>query len=307
MIKKKILKSLSLFLLSSLLLVTIVVFETKSWPAGSSVAGIASGFVLPIFYKSIQDLMDNTAWKTSQRKLKRANLISDNTIIRISFAYLYRIKLGNEYLLVRNERGTGKYQPVGGVYKFTENEKKKLRKLFQVKDDNKIPIDESSRNDYRLRMENRFIRKFIKRFDNGAERENIEDLSREFKEELIDTKILSWDEIKYRFCGRHITKLQFSQHFQVYEILLADIVELIPKQQQEKDLMELKKQLSGKYYFATPEEIQSLGIKTTKGKLSEDIADHTIKILQEYEGKLEQIPALANEFTVTIQPVSFRN
>lgn len=130
--------------------------------------------------------MDTTNWKTSQRKLKRGRFIEDSTIIRISFAYLYRIKIGNKYLLVKNERGTGKYQPVGGVYKLLGKEKMELRNRYQVKDDNKIPLDRSSRDDYRLRLENRYLRKFVKRFDRKAEREQIYNLSREFREELIE-------------------------------------------------------------------------------------------------------------------------
>ena len=299
--KKKLLKCLGWSLLSLLLFAVIIIFEINSWPAGNSIAGAFLGLVLPALIISFQDLSDNTAWKTSQRKLERGKLISDDDIIRISFAYLYRIKIGNKYLLVKNERGTGKYQPVGGVYKFSEKEKMELKSLFQVKDDNKITIDESSRNDYRLRMENKFIRKFIKRFDREADRENISDLSREFCEELIDTKILSWDEIRYRYCGRHMTELKFSQHFQIYEILLADIVELIPTQQQENDLRELEKHQSEKYLFASPKEIQRLGVETDTGKLTEDIADHAIKILQEEEGKLEQLLSRNKEYIVTLK------
>lgn len=299
--KKKLLKCLGWSLLSGILFTVIIVFEINSWPAGNSIAGAFLGLVLPALIKSYQDLSDNTAWKTTQRQLERRKLISDDSIIRISFAYLYRIKVGNKYLLVKNERGTGKYQPVGGVYKFSEKEKQELTSLFQVKDDNKISIDESSRNDYRLKIENKFIRKFIKRFDKEADRENISDLSREFCEELIDTKILSWEEIRYRYCGRHMTELKFSQHFQIYEILLADIIELIPTQQQEKDLRELESQKSEKYLFATAEEILSLGINTTTGKLSEDIADHTIKILQEMEGKLEQLPNCYKVYTTSLK------
>lgn len=300
-IKKKLLKCLGWSLLSFILFTVIIVFEINSWPAGNSIAGAFLGLVLPALVKSYQDLSDNTAWKTTQRQLERGKLISNDSIIRISFAYLYRIKVGNKYLLVKNERGTGKYQPVGGVYKFSEREKIELKSLFQVKDDNKIPIDESSRNDYRLRMENKFIRKFIKRFNREADRENISDLSREFCEELIDTKILSWDKIRYRYCGRHITELKFSQHFQIYEILLADIVEILPTQQQENDLRELEKNQSEKYLFASPNEIQRLGVETDTGKLTEDIADHTIKILQEEEGKLEQLSKGDTEFTVSLQ------
>ena len=295
-------KKLLGLLLACISLCCIIFFsERNSWTSVGNLSGIVLGCILPFLLESFQDISDNTAWKTSQRKLERGKFISDDSIIRISFAYLFRIKIGNKYLLVKNERGTGKYQPVGGVYKFSETEKRELKSLFQVKDDNKISIDESSRNDYRLRMENKFIRKFIKRFDKEADRENISDLSREFCEELIDTRILSWDEIRYRYCGRHMTELKFSQYFQIYEILLADIVELILTPQQEKDLRELESLKSEKYLFATAEEILSLGIKTTTGKLSEDIADHAIKILQEEEGKLEQLPSCNKEYIVTLK------
>lgn len=296
----KILKCIILFLLSLSFVGIIVVFEIESWPVGSSIAGLLLGFSLPTFCNSVQDTFDTTNWKMSQRKLKRGGFITDNTIIRVSFAYLYRIKMGDKYLLVRNERGTGKYQPVGGVYKFEENEKIELKNRFQVKDDDKISIDESSRNDYRLRMENKYLRKFIARFDRKAKREKIDDLSREFKEELIDKNIVDWSQIKYRFCGRHMTNLQFGEHFQIYEILLADVVELLPTLEQENDLKLLVRQQSDKYRWVTAEEITSLGVNTTTGQLREDIADHTKKILQEKEGELMKILDVGKTYTVNI-------
>lgn len=296
----RILKGIILFILSLAFIGIIVVFEVKSWPAGSSIAGLLLGFSLPAFRDSVQDMFDTTNWKMSQRKLKRGGFITDNTIVRVSFAYLYRIKIGDKYLLVKNERGTGKYQPVGGVYKFEEDEKLELKNRFQVKDDDKISIDESSRNDYRLRMENKYLRKFIARFDKKAKREKINDLSREFKEELIEKSIVDWSQIKYRFCGRHMTNLQFGEHFQIYEILLADVVELLPTLEQENDLKLLVMQQSDKYRWVTAEEITSLGVNTTTGQLREDIADHTKKILQENEGELIKISDVGKTYTVDI-------
>ena len=264
----------------------IVLFEINSWPVGSSISGLVLGFSLPSLWKSIQDLTDTTEWKTSQRKLKRGDFIKDDTIIRISFAYLYRIKIGDKYLLVKNERGTVKDQPVGGVYKLFGNEKIELKNRYKVKDDNKISIDESSRNDYRLRIENRYLRKFVKRFDCKADRERIDNLSREFREELIDKNIVNWNHISYRYCGRHITELHWGKHFQCYELLLADIVELLPTPEQEQDLRNLQNQHSENYRFVTAEEISSLGVNTNSGDLRETIADHSAKILQENEGML---------------------
>ena len=282
----KALKIIVFGLLSVIMFLIIVLFEINSWPVGSSISGLVLGFSLPSLWKSIQDLTDTTEWKTSQRKLKRGDFIKDDTIIRISFAYLYRIKIGDKYLLVKNERGTGKDQPVGGVYKLFGNEKIELKNRYKVKDDNKISIDESSRNDYRLRIENRYLRKFVKRFDCKADRERIDNLSREFREELIDKNIVNWNHISYRYCGRHITELHWGKHFQCYELLLADIVELLPTPEQEQDLRNLQNQHSENYRFVTAEEISSLGVNTNSGDLRETIADHLAKILQENEGML---------------------
>lgn len=296
----KICKAIVLVVLSMLSVGVILLFEINAWPAGSSLAGIALGFSLPGLVNSIQDLLDTTNWKTSQRKLKRGRFIEDSTIIRISFAYLYRIKIGNKYLLVKNERGTGKYQPVGGVYKLLGNEKLELRNRYQVKDDNKIPLDRSSRDDYRLRLENRYLRKFVKRFDSKAEREQIYNLSREFREELIEKGIISWSQITYRFCGRHMTELHFGDHFQCYELLLADVVELVPTPEQEADLERLVKQQSDIYRFATADEITSLGVDTASGDLRENIADHTLKIIQENEGQLMRISGVGKTYTINL-------
>lgn len=296
----KICKTIGLAVLSMLSVGVILLFEINDWPVGSSLAGIILGFSLPGLVNSIQDLSDNTNWKTSQRKLKRGRFIEDSTIIRISFAYLFRIKVGNKYLLVKNERGTEKYQPVGGVYKLLGNEKLELRNRYQVKDDNKIPLDKSSRDDYRLRLENKFLRKFVKRFDSKAEREQIYNLNREFREELIEKGIVSWSQITYRFCGRHMTELRFGDHFQCYELLLADVVELIPTSEQELDLEHLVKQQSDTYRFATADEITSLGVDTSSGDLRESIADHTLKIIQENEGQLMKVSGVGKTYTITL-------
>ena len=274
--------------------------DSKEWSVWSNIAGILLGMSLPSVWHSIQDLYDTTNWQVSQRKLLRGKVITNDTNVRISFAYLFRIKVGDKYLLVRNNRGTEKFQPVGGVYQFKRGEKNELKRLYNVIDDNKIPIDESSRDDYRLRMANKYLRKFVKRFDGKARREQIDNLGRELKEELIDTGIVNWTKIKYRVCGRHMTELRFSEHFQIYELLLADVVELMPTVEQENDLRKLMCTQSDAYYFATEEEIKSLGIDTTARKLKEIIGDHTLKTLQENEGKLVNVPGANETYTINL-------
>ena len=166
-------------------------------------------------------------------------------------------------------------------------------------DDNKILIDESSQDDYRLRVKNKYLRGFVRRFDDNADREYIDDLSREFKEELIDRGILNWKSLSYRYCGRHLN-LHWGEHLQCYELLLADVVELIPTQAQKKDLRNLMTQPSEYYCFATPEEISSFGINTGSGDLREKIADHTTKIIQENEDELIEKSGVGKVFTVAI-------
>ena len=297
----KILKLISLIILSLVCVWVIALSECKEWIAVGSILGVILGLILPEIKHAFEDLSDTTNWKVSQRQLTRGGTIKKDTIVRISFAYLYRIQVDGKYLLVRNERNTGKYQPVGGVYKFTEREKHNMKNLFHVIDDNKISIDDSSRDDYRLQLENRYLRKFIKRFNNYADRENTKDLSREFKEELIDKGILNWDQITYRICGRHMTKLEFGQHFQIYEILLADVVELLPTEKQRKDLQALVNKKSDVYRFVTADKIKSLGVNTAVECLQETIADHAQKILQENESKLMRLPDSGKKYTVEIK------
>ncbi len=294
----KVLKLMFFIVVIGLLISVIYVFEINNWPVGNTLAGILFGWIGPKLRDSINDLRDTTAWEISQRKLERGTFIDKDTIIRISFAYLYRIKINGKYFLIRNKRGTEKYQPVGGVYKFSSEERKVLKSRYHVMDDNKVPIDESSRDDYRLRVKNRYLREFVGRFDGDAIRERIDNIGREFKEELIDKGILNWKTITYRICGRHMTEVQFSRHFQIYELLLADVVELLPDNEQMEDLCHLMENDS--YRFVTAEEIKSLGIQANSANFLESISDHTFKILEEEESDLMWIPNAKKEYTISL-------
>lgn len=295
----KILKFIGAIIISITLFVVYIILDKKECDVGSSLAEISLGISLPYLWLKLQDLFDTTNWKTSQRKLLRGGFINSNTIIRISFAYLYRIKVDNKYLLVLNSRGTKKYQPVGGVYKYDAAEQTELRKRYHIIEDDKIKRDSSSQYDYRLQIKNKYLRRFVFRFNHFANREKVNNLGREFKEELIDTGILHWTELKYRICGRHIADIQYSKHFQIYELMLADVVEPLLTPQQEADIRTLMQSNEQAYRFANEKEIKSLGIDTESNQLVEIISDHTIKILQEYEDELLSIPG-DNKKTYTV-------
>lgn len=287
--RKKILKSLVLFALTAVAITLIVVFEIKNLPVGGSIGGLIAGLSIPSLGASFVDFGDNTNWKTSQRKLQRGKIINKDTVVRISFAYLFRIKVDGKYLLVKNSRGTGKFQPVGGVYKFKDEEARYLRQEFSSEDDDKIPVDESSKGDYRLQFKNQHLRKFVRRFNRTKNRENIENLSREFKEELFGVGMLKQDSfgpLTYTYCGRHMTELKYGEHFQCYELLLADVVHVELTMEQEQKFRELMGRVSEKYTFASDEEIKSLGVKVGSSDLIEKISDHTKKILIENTNEL---------------------
>lgn len=300
--KNKIIKSGVLLIAIVISIAIIVIFEIKNIPVGSSLGGLSAGFLLQPMFSSFADLADNENWKSSQRRLQRAGVLQKETLIRISFAYLFRIKVDGKYFLVQNSR-TKKYQPVGGAYKFKEEEAYYLRDNISVENDDRIPVDQITERDYRLLVENKNLRKFVKRFDKTHYRENISDLSREFIEEIFTTGILdrtSFGSLTYRYCGRHMTNVEYGNVFSHYELLLADIVEIQLSNEQEQLFRNLATKTCSKYRFATLAEIQSLGVKTGTNNLADDIANHTPKILSTNTDNLMLKKKHKNSITVTI-------
>ena len=281
--KMILLKILLLFVISCVFLRGIFYFEFIKNSIGSTLSGTFLGITIPYFLSSMIDLSDNKSWKNSQRKLKRAGLIHKDTKIRISFAYLFRIKVDGKYFLVQNVR-TKKYQPVGGAYKLEPKEAQYLSEKIPVEDDDRIPIDTTTIGDYRLYVKNKDLRRFIKRFDKTPYRENINNLSREFIEELFTTNILDKDtfgDLIYKYCGRHITDVEYGDFFECYELLLADIIEVRLTDKQEELFRKLMEKTDNQYIFATFNEIKTGGVKHGTSDLKDNIANHAPKILSE--------------------------
>ncbi len=281
--KMIVLKIFLLSVISCVFLCGIFYFEFIKNSIGSTLSGTFLGITIPYFLSSMIDLSDNKSWKNSQRKLKRAGLIHKDTKIRISFAYLFRIKVDGKYFLVQNVR-TKKYQPVGGAYKLEPKEAQYLSEKIPVEDDDRIPIDTTTRGDYRLYVKNKDLRRFIKRFDETPYRENINNLSREFIEELFTTNILDKDtfgDLTYKYCGRHITDVEYGNFFECYELLLADIIEVRLTDKQEELFRKLMEKTDNQYIFATFNEIKTGGVKHGTSDLKDNIANHAPKILSE--------------------------
>ena len=305
----KIMKTAGLLIITIVSIVCAGICELKSIAVVPMIGSLIAGVSIPYLIPSIIDLTDNENWKSSQRKLKRASILQKDTSIRISFAYLFRIKVDGKYFLVRNNR-TNKYQPVGGTYKFLEEERKYLINNIPVEDDDKIPVNKITKFDYRLLVKNKDLRKFVKRFNKTPYRENISNLSREFIEEVFSTKILDeniFGELSYKYCGRHMTNVEYSSVFRCYELLLADIVEVQLSQTQEELFRNLMEINCDTYCFVTAKEINSLGVKCEDNKFSDDIANHTHKILIENTDKLTMRKKQKGTIKVQLSELNYSN
>lgn len=298
----KIIKMLLLLLISMASAIGAIFCELKSISIGPMLGSLIAGISIPYLIPSIIDLTDNENWKTSQRKLKRAGILHKDTVIRILFAYLFRIKVDGKYFLVQNTR-TKKYQSAGRAYKFNKEEADYMRDNIPVENDDRIPVDRITKLDYRLLVKNKYLRKFIRRFNKTQYRENISNLCREFVEEIFSTGILdrsAFGALSYKYCGRHMTNIENSSVFSHYGVLLADIIEVQLSDTQEELFRNLMGTDCNKYRFATADDIKSLGVTFRTNELTDDIANHTPKILSENTDKL--IMRKKWQETITVQP-----
>lgn len=202
-----------------------------------------------------------------------------NDEIRLSVAYLIRIKRRDKYLLVKNTKILEQFQPVGGVYKYNREGLDFLRSL-KFRNDDGYTANDGNRNDLRIRIKGNEILKFARWFKKRQGREIT--AYREFKEELLDTGILEEgnfeeNDVDLRYERTNIGDMKFSQHFDCNEILIRDIYEFRPNSIQEK---EIEKLLDGseKYRFFSYNEIKRLG--KISGEKEYRVGEHTITILE---------------------------
>jgi len=182
--------------------------------------------------------------------------------IRFSMSYLYRIKIDDKYLLVRNNN-FGHYQLVGGKYKLLDNTRSFIQKEFDAIDDPKLPNKDLMKDDFALFIPAKKAIKFLDWFNEGKDRE----IShwREFYEELIEGKGKVLDKekfpfVNYNFRGKVRTPIKRTPGWDCYEILQYDILDLLPTHEQRKELKKLLEKGGSKYYkWADSELIQCLG------------------------------------------------
>lgn len=200
--------------------------------------------------------------------------------IRFSMSYLYRIKVEDKYLLVKNNN-FGHFQLVGGKYKILEDTRSKLRTDFDAMDDPKLPNNGIMKDDFALFIPAKNAMKFLDWFNKGVDREVSH--WREFYEELIvgdGESFLSLENfpyVNYNFRGKVLTPIKRTPGWDdCHEILQYDILDLVPTPQQREELKDLlKKGDSDKIKWASSNLIDYLGHDPINKNKKYDIGQHT--------------------------------
>lgn len=241
--------------------------------------------ILTILLKPIGRAGAKVAWKNREQlktyfKTKLGKY--KNLDIRFSVSYLFKIKIPNtnDYLLVLNRRINNQLQPVGGVYKRYDG----CNYLFNqwgYKSDNKkngLNVDKLSESDLRFMIKGKHVIDVIKWFESQSEREVSPE--REFREELLDTKILNaetFKDIKYKHLRRFSKNLVWSNYFSCYEVLIYDIFELIPSEKQKQALTRLhnkKNNLEKGYAIVSCDDIEQLRLLDNNKQIAK-IGEHS--------------------------------
>lgn len=197
--------------------------------------------------------------------------------VRFSMSYLYRIKVNDKYLLVKNSNWDH-YQHVGGKYKRLGLTQKILND-FGATDDLKLPTNGLKKDDLAVFVPARNAIKFIDWFNSKKDRE----IShwREFYEELIDGKGKLLDQksfpyVNYNFRKSVITPLKRASNWDCWEILQYDVLDFLPNAEQERKLEELYQKGDSDYIkWAETSLIQSLGFDSRQSKTVYNIGAHT--------------------------------
>jgi len=221
---------------------------------GPSLTGLYSGLAVGLAVPLTDSLLENRRYL----RLLWYAVRWRGRLVRVSASYLFRIKLGDKYLLVRGRR-FAQYQPVGGVFKISPDARGLLNQIRAL-DDDLVPIDEVSQDDLRIRLPAMNLVRFVRWFESGMSRETSP--WREFCEELVRPGLLPADlfpYIQHNFIRRMIGPIHYSARAQSLEIFIADIHELIPNAEQQAVLRELMASGNPDVVATTEDQIRRLG------------------------------------------------
>lgn len=251
----------------SVIFITIGYFlEEGFWDSGFSQAGVITlvTFLVNFIYEHHHQF-----WFFVKSKI-----LYRNRDVRISIAYLYRIKVDNLYLLVKS-RTRNYYQPVGGCYKTLPGSEKIFDKL-NVRPDRKFETEKGiAKNDLRVYVKGKNVIDFLKWFKSKEDRETSP--WREFCEELIGEEILPWKQfrfIDYKFKGQVkspiIELLSGGKGMFIY-----DVYDLVINDEQRPILEDLQTKENNKFIWVTDDMVQTLGHDSSSKQYKYEISPHT--------------------------------
>ena len=203
--------------------------------------------------------------------------------IRVSASYLFNISFEDndgkvKFLLIESERRKGKYQPIGGCYKFYLSAKSYLQSLGCEFENTSNGVD--SMLDLRLLIPEQNTDSFTKWFLSGEGRET--GFDRELKEELIDNLP---DYVKHIFANLQTRLIKKEKDFKpffdneknIMSIKPMDIVKLELTKEQIGCLRTLL-EISSKFILVSEEDILN-GKKVFRDGRIAIIGSHTKNIL----------------------------
>ena len=238
-------------------------------PIANEIAYILTGIVFTEFYNFLIEYAGSI-------KMLFKILRNWNEFVRISFAYLFRIKVGNKYLLIMGNR-IKKYQPIGGVYKFYD-----IHNLQRIGFDEMDEMKADGKNDKDLRgkIQAKKLPKLIKWFNTQECREY--DANREFNEELVYSGILDdkiFRNIEYKKIKSVSSGIIKTPNYEL-EYKIFDIIELLPNEEQKRYLQELMlNNNNNQICFVTEDEIKKHKRNIVTDNYTNDITDHSESIL----------------------------
>jgi hypothetical protein len=207
----------------------------------------------------------------------KSYVVYRNKDVRFSISYVYRINIKGKYLLVKN-RKKDYYQPVGGAYK-TLPSIEPIFKKYGVRPDNLFETSYGiAKNDLRFRVKGKNVMNIIRWFHSRENRETCQ--WREFCEELLTENIITnkhvFRYIDYEYSATLQTPMQKAKKLDCQEILIYEIFELIPNDEQKAELESmLAVGDTNKVKFADEILIKSLGFDERAKEMVYDIGAHT--------------------------------
>jgi hypothetical protein len=205
----------------------------------------------------------------------QTQVLHRNKEVRLSIAYLFRIKVDGKYLLVKSNR-RNYFQPVGGAFKTLPGSEKIFEKL-NVKPDRLIETEKGiAKNDIRVFVKGINVIEFIEWFNSKEDRETSP--WREFCEELIITNILPWEQfrfINYKFKGTVQTPI-LNLDSEDIGMFIYEIYDLVINDEQ-KPFFEslLAKGNTNDYIWAEASLINRLGHIESDKEYFNEISKHT--------------------------------